>query len=68
MEAVLINILAARLLVMLTRTLSWEPTTVSSSFFSSSTQKTYWRDISRERISPYTCSPTKEPVKYSVQN
>ena len=54
MEAILINILAARLLVMLTRTLSWEPTTVPSLFCFSSTQKTYWRDISRERISPYT--------------
>ena len=54
MEAFLFNILAARLLVMLTRTLSWEPTTVPSLFCFLSTEKTYWRDISHEKIMPYT--------------
>ena len=54
MEALFFSILAARLPEMLTRTSSWEPTTVPNLFCFSNTEKTYWRDIFREKISPYT--------------
>ena len=50
----LLSILAARLLEMITRTSSWEPTTVPNLFYFSNTEKTYWRDIFHEKISPYT--------------
>ena len=54
MEALFFSILAARLLEMITRTSSWEPTTVPNLFCFSNTEKTYWRDIFCEKISPYT--------------
>ena len=50
----LLSILAARLLEMITRTSSWEPTTVPNLFCFSNIEKTYWRGIFHEKTSPCT--------------